>query len=280
MGLFDKVKGVINDAKNAIKDAKDQVVQQAAQKQEEERKRQEEEQRRREDEKRRQEEANRFNPDGKSLQWFSSEDGIKTFNEYITAQNYLLEETIKKEYESKYSQYSFEIFVSVFYKDAKVPSVYFKKLADAIDVQALKYVGPTNMLVEVLSVQSTPFYIDDDGEPQAIEPAFTPEEIVSVDKNPVLNFVKNFDCFELGDNAQGSRGDKFKLWSEILIWLGIFSRSDREILSKNPWIFSNEVYFNDLGTVRKPKGFYKKCIELATDEKYKALFEDKYNKCE
>ena len=78
MGLFDKIKDSISKAKEK-----------ANQKQEEEKRRQEEA-------KRKQEEATRFNLDGKSLEWFSSEDGIKTFNEYITAQNYLLEETIKK----------------------------------------------------------------------------------------------------------------------------------------------------------------------------------------
>lgn len=279
MGLFDKVKGVINNAKGVINDAKNQVAQQVAQKQEEEKRRQEEEKRKQEEEKRRQEEANRFNPDGKSLQWFSSEDGMKAFNEYITAQNYILEETIKKEHESKYSEYSFDVFVSVVHKDAKMPSVYFKKLADAIDVQALKYVGPSNLLANVLSVQAKPFYLDDDGEPQPITSNFTPEEIVSIEKNPALNFVNNFNCFELNNDAQGSWDDKYTLWSNILIWLGVYGGSDKEIISKNPWIFSKEVYFNDLGTIRKPKAFYKKCIELTTDEKYKAHFEEKYNEC-
>lgn len=273
MGLFDKIKGIINEAKG-------QGTQQMAQKQEEERKRQEEEKRKQEEEKRKQEEANRFNPDKKSLEWFGSEDGIKTFKEYVTAQNYFLEETIKKEQEDKYSEYSFEAVVSVFYKNEKLPSIYFKKLADAIDVQALKYVGPTRVLVDVLSAQAQPFYIDEDGEPIAREVVFTPEELVSVDKNPALIFVKNFDCFELSDDAQGSWVDKYELWSDILVWIGVFSGSDPGIIAANPWIFSKEVYFNDMGTIRKGKSFYKKCMELTTSEKYKALFEDKYNECE
>ena len=248
--------------------------------QEAEQKRREEEQRKQEEERRKQEEANRFNPDKKSLEWFGSEDGIKTYHEYITAQNYLLEETVKKEHEAEYSKYDFDVFLRVVHPDAKMPSVYFRKLADAIDVQALKYVGPTNMLVNVLSVQGKPFYIDDDGEPQAVTPDLTPEEIVSVEKNPALNFVKNFNCFELADDAQGAWKDKFDLWSTILIWLGVYGPSDKEILSNNPWIFSKEVYLNELGTVRKRKGFCKKCMELATDEKYKAYFEEKYNECE
>jgi len=262
MGLFDKIKDSISKAKETVN-----------QKQEEEKRRQEEA-------KRKQEEATRFNPDGKSLEWFSSEDGIKTFNEYITAQNYLLEETIKKEHKSKHPDASLDIFVSVYYKDAKLPSIYFKKLVDNIDVQALQFVGTTNLLVGVLSIQAKPFCVDDDGEPQAIVPDLTPEEIVSMEKNPALIFVKNFDCFELTDDAQGSWDDKWELWSSILGWIVTFGGSYKEFVSKNQWMFSKEVYFNELGTVRKLKGFYKKCIELAADEESKAFFEEKYNECE
>ncbi len=260
MGLFDKIKDSISKAKEA-----------ANQKQEEERRRQEEA-------KRKQEEATRFNPDGKSLEWFGSEDGIKTFNEYITAQNYLLEETIRKEQKEEYADFSLESVVSVFHKDAKLPFIYFKKLVDKIDVQALEYVGPTNLLVGYLSIQAKPFYIDDDGEPQPIVPQLTPEEIVSVEKNPILNYAKNFNCFELADDAQGSFDDKWDLWSNVLMWLGMYS-SNKDIISKNKWIFSKEVYLNELGTVRKLKGFYKKCIELAADEESKSFFEEKYNEC-
>ena len=261
MGLFDKIKGIANNAKEK-----------AAQKQEEEKRRQEEA-------KRKQEEATRFNPDNKPLEWFSSEDGIKTFNEYVTAQNYILEETAKQEHESKHPDVDFDFFVSLFYKNAKLPSIYFKKFVDNIDVQALQFVGTTNLLVRVLSIQAKPFYVDDDGEPQSMVPDFTPGEIVSMEKNPALIFVKNFDCFELADDAQGSWDDKWDLWSCILTWIGVFGGSYEEFVSKNQWMFSKEVYLNELGTVRKLKGFCKKCIELAADEKSKAFFEEKYNEC-
>ena len=262
MGFFDKIKGIVNGVKE-----------QAAQRQEEEKRRQEEERRKRE-------EANRFNPADKKLEWFGSEDGIQTFNMYMTAQNYLFEETVKKEHEaSEYSKYSLDNYATVFHKGAKLPFVYFKKLVDSIDVQALEYVGPTNLLCKVLSLQAKPFYLDDDGEPQTVTPDFTPEAIVSVVKNPALNFVKNFNCFELKDDAQGTWDDKYALWSSILVWIGIYGGSDKEIVSENPWIFSKELYLNELGTVRKTKGFFKKCIELTTNEEYKAYFEKKYNEC-
>ena len=105
MALFDKVKGVLNDAKGIINDAKDKVTQQVAQMQEEKR-RQEELQRRQEEERINREEANRFNPDKKALEWFGSDDGIQTFNQYMTVQSFLFEERVKEEQEilNKYWQ--------------------------------------------------------------------------------------------------------------------------------------------------------------------------------
>lgn len=281
MGLFDKLKGAINDAKTVIDDAKNQVTQQVAQRQEEEKRRQEEEKRRQEEEKRKQEEANRFNPDGKGLQWFGSEDGMKAFGEYITVQNYLLEERIQEEHKSKFSDSDFDIFLRVVHKDEKIPYVYFKKLTEALNVRALKdYTCTTRVLIDVLSVQAKPFSLDEDGEPQLLTPAFAPEEIVSADKNPALNFVKNFDCFDIKDDAQGSWQEKYMMWSDILIWLGAYGDSDKDIISKNPWIFTKEAYLNEFGTLKKPKAFYKKCMELAAGEQDKAHFEKQYSQCE
>lgn len=253
MGLFDKI---INGILGGTKEEREQ---------------------KKEEERKKQEEANRFNPVGKRLEWFCSEDGIKTFNEYITIQNYFLEETIKKEQKENYDEYSLDLVVDVVHKGAKIPYIFFKNLIKNIDAQPLEYVGPIDMVVEVLSIQAKPFYIDDDGEPQSSVPSLTPEEIVSVEKNPVLNYVSNFKCFELKDDVQGSWDDKWTLWSDILIWLGIYSSFDKEFLSNNSWVFSKEVYFNDLGTLRKPKGFYKKCIELATQKEF---FEKKLEECE
>ena len=67
------------------------------------------------------------------------------------------------------------------------------------------------------------------------------------------------------------------MWTDILIWLGIYGDNDKDIIANNPWLFENDVYFNNLGMARKAKGFYKKCLELATDKKY---FEDKLKECE
>jgi len=221
-----------------------------------------------EEQRKKEEELNRGNPKDKNLEWFASEEGINSFKEYTTPQNYILEETIQKEKESKYNQYSLDVVMSVFHKTAKVPYLYFTSLVSNIKVQPLEYVGPIEMLVGVLSLQAKTYYLDDDGEPQPKETDLSPEEIVSVEKNPVLNFVSNFKCFDLKDDMKGSWDDKWKLYSTIIIFLGIESIKDKDVVSKNKWIFEDSSYFNDLGTVRKEKGFIKKAIELSPNKEY------------
>lgn len=262
MGLFDKIKNVV---KGFVGNDKDTGTNGAA-----------ENGNGVENAKTNREDARRFNPEGKSLEWFCSDDGLKAFKEYITPQNYFLEETIEKEKETKYGNYTLKTVVDIFHKDAKIPYVFFRNLIDNIKVQALEYVGPIELLIKVLSIQAKPFYIDEDGEPQTITACMSPEEIVSIEKNPVLSFVTNFNCFKLADDVQGSWNDKYGLWSEMITWLGAKCILDREILSENPWVFEKETYFNDLGTVRKSKSFYKKCIELSSDKDY---FENLLNEC-
>ena len=224
--------------------------------------------------------SNYSNPEGKSLEWFSSEDGINAFNEYITVQNYLLQENLEKVYEdrSTHDCDDFYVFARVFYEDAKLPYVFFANLVREIDSLTLIYNATKDMLIDILLIQAKPFYIDEDGEPhQIIEKKFTPEEIVSVEKNPVLNFVSNFRCFIIRDDEEGSLEDKYTIWSRMLSWIARQSYYDKDIIAKNPWVFSRETYINDMGMVRKPKGFFKKCIELASSKEY---FEKELNKCE
>jgi hypothetical protein len=211
-------------------------------------------------------------PREKDLAWFSSEAGLEALKAYTTPQGYTLEESIEKEKESKHPDYSLGIVIDVFHKDAKVPYTYFNSLVRNIKAQPLEYVGPIELLIKVLSVQAQPFYLDDDGEPQAKETEMKPAEIVSVERNPVLNFVSNFNCFLLKDDEKGSWEDKWHLYSLVLIFLGFESSIDADVLAKNGWIFEPSTYFNDLGTVRKEKGFIKKAIELSSDKNY---FEDK-----
>ena len=254
MGLFDGIKKKMAEKKEA------------------ERKRQEEAKRKRE-------EATRLNPKEKPLAWFSSEDGLQAFGLYFTISNYLLEEEIKEEQKANKPDIELEIYAMVYHPEAKLPCIYLSYFIESIDAQMLRYVAPANYLNCMLSIQARPYLINEDGEPEVINPMLPPEVLLSVEKNPLLNYIVNFKNFLFGTDERGTAKDKWMILSNMMTWLSSRAK-DSEILAKNPWVFSDEVYFNDVGTVRKEKSFYKKCIELAGDEETKAYFKSRYEKCE
>lgn len=213
------------------------------------------------------------NPKGKVLSWFASEEGLETLKLYTTPQNYMLEDTYKNEHQRKYSDYDFDLFMRIVHKDAKVPSLYFKALVDSIEVQPLEFVGPSETLVLILKEMAKPYTINDDGEPELCKTILTPEEIVSVDKNPVLYFVKNFNVFKIEDDALGSAGDKYALYIETMKFLAILA--DVFKIEENQWLFDKNTYLNDFGTVRKKKGFLNKCKELSA---FPQFFDDLISK--
>lgn len=254
MGLFDGIKKKIDEKKEA------------------ERKRQEEEKRKRE-------EATRLDPKEKPLEWFSSEDGLQAFGQYFTISNYLLEEEIKEEQKANKPDTALEIYAMVYHPEAKLPCIYLSYFIESIDAQMLRYVAPADYLNSMLSIQARPYCINEDGEPEVINPMLPPEVLLSVEKNPLLNYIVNFKNFLFGADEHGTAKDKWMILSTMMTWLSCMAK-DSEILAKNPWVFSDEVYFNDVGTVRKEKSFYKQCIDLAGDEETKAYFKHQYEKCE
>lgn len=254
MGLFDGIMKKITEKKEA------------------ERKRQEEAKRKRE-------EATRLDPKEKPLEWFSSEDGLQAFGQYFTISNYLLEEKIKKELEDSNRNTTLEIYAMVYHPEAKLPCIYLSYFIQSIGAQMLRYVAPADYLNCLLSIQARPYFINEDGEPEVISPMLSPEVLLSVEKNPLLNYIVNFKNFLFGADERGTAKDKWKILSNMMTWLSSMAK-DSEILAKNPWVFSDEVYFNDVGTVRKEKSFFKQCIDLAGDEETKAFFKHQYEKCE
>lgn len=254
MGFFDKIKDTFNNLKKK-----------AAQKQEEA--------------KRKHEEATRLNPKEKPLEWFTSEDGLFTFSQYFTIQSYFLEEKIKKEQEEQSPDTAPEIYAMVYHPTAKLPCIYLSYFIESIGAQMLKYVAPAEFSSKMLRILAMPYSIGEDGEPHATPPVLPPEVLLSVEKNPMLNYIVNFKSFNFGADERGSAQDKWTILSCMIGWLA-HRVNDPEVLAKNPWVFSDEVYLNDLGMVRKEKSFYKQCIDLADDEQTRAYFEKRYEKCE
>lgn len=211
------------------------------------------------------------NPRNKKADWFPSKEGIESLKEHTTPKAYLLEERLNQEYKNKDfggRDVSFDIFLNVYHKDAVIPQVYFSNFVNTIEVQPLKYVGPSAMLTGVLSTLAKTYYLDDDGEPVEKKSALTPEDLVSFENNPVLKFVKAFTCFQIEDDDEGSWTDKFALYSDVLIFLGLCSFGDKNVLNENAWLLDKATYFNNLGTVKKEKGFIKYCIEKCTYPDY------------
>ena len=206
-------------------------------------------------------------PEDKPYEWFSTAEGIAVLKLYTSPKAYLLEERLKKEIKERDfdgRDVSFDVFVAVYHKDAKIPSAYFSAFVKELKAQPLEYVGPTNLVTSLLCDQGKTFELDDDGEPVEKKSALSPEELVTVEKNPLLKFVETFDCFKLEDDDEGSWDDKYKLYSEVLIFLGFASFGDKEVLNENQWLFDKAIYFNSLGVVKKEKGFIKTCIEKCT----------------
>lgn len=215
-----------------------------------------------------------YNPKGKPLEWFSSEEGMESCKKHTTPQNFMLEVTYMKEFEKKnpnepkYDDISFPIFLQVYHNaaDAMLPCFYFKALANAIKVQPLQIRGVFEWFIDFMKIMAQPFTINDDGEPEACQPLLTPEEIVSVEKNPLLNFVKNFDVFVIEDDELGSAADKYALYWSVMKFLAATVRET--VIEENQWLFDKGTYLNDFGTVRKRKGFLKQCKELSNFPEY------------
>ena len=207
-----------------------------------------------------------YNPAGKPLEWFTSEIGLESFKKHVTPQNYMLEENYKVEYEKNFSKYSYVLYLNVCHKGETLPTVYFDALKGAINVQQLSLVGTAELFRDLLKILAKPFYINDDGEPEACPPQLPPEQLLSVDKNPLLNFVKNFNVFDIEDDELGTASDKYDIYIRVLFFL---AKNVKEIsIEENKWLFDKNTYLNDFGTVRKEKGFLKKCKEVSAYTEY------------
>ena len=211
-----------------------------------------------------------YDPENKPLSWFESEDGLESYKQYINVQSFLLEETIKDEKDSKYAGKDYSVsFIAKYLHHAKIPYLYFESLIENISVQPLKYVGPIEFVIGCLEIMAKPFDINDDGEPEMRPTLFAPEDIVSVEKNPILKFISNFDCFDLDNSNTGSWKDKYLLYTDMIQFFALEGRKVEDYM----WVLNKDTYFNEFGIVRKEKAFLKKCKEIVTSDEDKDFFD-------
>ena len=211
----------------------------------------------------------RKKPEGKTLEWFASDIGIQVLKKYTTLNSYLLEESYEREYK-RYNQikklpYNFITFLRLGHKGAVVPSLYFQALADSIHVQPLTLIGPNEALVGMLKEMAQPSELDKD-DTLSRDMCLPLEQIVSVDKNPLLYFVKNFNVFNIQDDYMGSATDKLKMYLEIMSMLAIHSTSVS--IAQSQWLFDKSTYLSDAGILKTEREFLGTCKELSGFTRY------------
>lgn len=205
-------------------------------------------------------------PEGKSLEWFTSEAGLEAYRKYVTTRNYMREKTYKEEFGKQNKDYNFYMYLSIYHEGETLPSLYFDALVKALNVQQLSLVGTHEAFINIMNAMASPLIINEDGEPEASDDAMPPMLMLSVEKNPLLYFVKNFNVFEIKDDDLGSTHDKYVLYIEAMYFIG--SHWSRTTIEENKWLFDKDTYLNDIGTVRKRLSFYKKCLEVSGDAEY------------
>lgn len=264
-----------------------------------------------EEESKRREEKSKKEPCCKSLEWFSSKDGLKAFDDYCGAQNYIYEDSeigkalkestcrwlvrnkTVKEWDSFYNKipnsgpfssnvydyYVCEIDLGESVSYEKMPFYYFGCLAEAI-VRKNNEINETEMaiIIDGLEKISKPFWVDEQGKRVSIE-LFTKEFILSVNKNPILNYSLNIKCLDLGNKLTGEDEEKVKLFAIILDYLYIYmlnnnSKQNEINLDFLKFIFDNDTYFDEFGIVKKEKIFLNDCFNLTKDDFFKKRIEN------
>lgn len=208
-------------------------------------------------------------PKGKPLDWFSSKEGMEALKEYTSVKSFMLQERYKKEYlgDEFWRKRTFTFYLSQSYKNEMLPLIYFEWLTTVVSrANELSYCREgDDILKDALCLQAQPFTLDEDGEPQPKNPIYSLDEIVSTEKNPLLYFYSKFKLFTFENDDQGSEEDKSKVYTIIMQFIANQCIFDKDIISKNRWIFEENTYFNEMGIVRKVKGFLKKCAELSVN---------------
>ena len=93
-------------------------------------------------------------PEGKTLEWFSSEAGLEVYKAYITLQNYTLEEMFRKKQnvdtDTLTSEHFERFILKDMYPDAKLPCVYFNDFIKSLNADRAKSSVIREMLIIAL----------------------------------------------------------------------------------------------------------------------------------
>lgn len=208
-------------------------------------------------------------PIGKPIEWFSSEAGLESYAMYVSQQNFMSEDKYVEGFHKEQPDYDLWALLNVIHYGDMIPNTYFMALACAINVQPMNIQGPNSAVVMFLKDMAKPYTVNEDGEPEARTTDLTPEQIVSVEKNPLLYFVKHFNVFEIADDSLGTAKDKITLYLDILTYIATVITVTKDFnINEHQWLFNKDTYLNDFGMIKKEKGFLKKCREVSGIPEY------------
>ena len=222
--------------------------------------------------------ANSSNMDSiytKTLDWFKSAEGLETFKQYTTQQSYALEEDYKKEFSEKRLDYTISTYLKAAHEDAKIPSLYLYALASSLKAPALELSYLLNGFIVYSKYMIQPYYISGQDEFIEREPVLPLEQVAFVEKNPMLNFVMNFNLFEFKDDAMGDAVDKVDIYMKVLSFIAA-NASEIEI-NKIQWLFNKDTYLDNSGKIYSMKEFLIKGKKLSGFAEY---FDDQLAKLE
>lgn len=226
-----------------------------------------------------------YSPEGKDYDWFRFSIGQKVFEEYTTPKGYFCWEERDAEKSLPGSDlYEEDEFMDIYslvktFKAGrsewpKIPFVYLTFFIKSLSIRALeKDEFVRSCFLRYMIDLSKRYVLNEDEEPVVNIPPLSLEEVVTIEKNPALNFYYSFDneLFDLIyslENSNEGRDLIFESFQFIAQSLWNSKANKNNILEKNKWVFEKSTYINDSELIRSKKSYLKLAIQNASDNSY------------
>lgn len=215
------------------------------------------------------------------LSWFSTPEAKEVFDLCFDPTNMIKEKNFEKLYDEweRKDEYSYPIYMSVYHKDYLSPKLFVRQFVNAHDCDILDYVGPVDLVTDILLIGLATVIFDENDEPQESVPTMTYEMLIDENQNKLISFVSNFNFFKLEDDGVGSWDNKYEMIKSICFAIEkcIICQIDFNELS---FIADKGTYINGFGTLKSLKAFLNGCAEKCTSEVLKQNFLVELNELE
>ena len=235
-------------------------------------------------------------------EWFFTEDGKKEFEEYTSPQAYAKQNKLEKEEDNLFSLYHTCIHSGALIGDGsefkvqlerlpKIPLEFFDMLLNSIfyigkedeEDESLEFISFSqekwyfDVITSNLVTLAKRFDIDENGEPIERKLPLEYFQLISVDENPILNFVKNFKGY---DSSVDDPDNLLPLhFLEVITFISAcVYKGYTNVLNTEPWLFDKSSYLTSMGTPKTKVGFLNNAIEKASTDEYKEYFKSSLEK--